>query len=450
MHATELQAVFDELQRLVGQHRGQVWQPSRGEVVIEIGGERLLISPGGAFPRVHTITRRPKQPKRPFSFQGALRAHLGPRLTRLAVIGGDRVCELEFGDAVLHIRLFGRGRGVLLVNNTPVSATDGPTPAELPPLPPVPGPPRPPRFSPQGDESWDDAARRWFGERVATTARNNMRTGIRRRLVREVKRTRRLVRALASDLDAAERAPILRAQADVLACNLHQLTRGQDHAVLPSLEQPGTNVEIRLDTKLSPAENMNRLYKKAGRLERSGERVLERLDTEENRLADLSAKLEGIEDADLPALRALDKLLPKQGRGAAPTKRVPWDTWLGPGGMRLRVGHNAAANRKLCFSVSRGRDWWLHLRDRPGAHVVLALGGAQSPPLEALLAGAQLVLIAARIPEGTAADVQYTEIRHLRPIPGESGGRVRVAEERVLRVQRDRSALHGWDKQDQV
>ena len=36
MYATELAAVVESLQPLVGEHRGKIWQPSRDQLVIEV------------------------------------------------------------------------------------------------------------------------------------------------------------------------------------------------------------------------------------------------------------------------------------------------------------------------------------------------------------------------------------------------------------------------------
>ncbi|TNE84135.1 MAG: DUF814 domain-containing protein [Deltaproteobacteria bacterium] len=448
MYTTELAHVIEELDALSGAHRGQVWQPHRDHLVVELGPHRLAIVTGSGRARLHLTRRRPRQPKMPFSFQGACRAHLGGVLTGARMLAPNRAVELEFGRTTLHVRLFGRGLCVLLRDGVPLAAMHGPPPDALPPLGAPPGTGRPPRFEPREGESWNDAADRFFGDRERARRRQELLGQVRRRLVREVQRCERLIAALEGDLEASERAPLLRAQADVLAANLHRVHRGAERITLPSFEDPDVEFEIALDPRLGPPENLNRLYQKARRLDRAGDRVLERLDHQETRLGELRAIAERLEALPFDELEALDRTLPRQQSTREHGPRQGWDTWLGPDGMRLRVGKNEKANRALCFSVSKGRDWWLHLRDAPGAHVVLSLGSQQSPPLPALLAGAELVLTAARVPVGSSADVQYTQIKHLRPIPGEESARVRIAQEKVLRVQRDPAQLDAWVRLD--
>ena len=89
----------------------------------------------------------------------------------------------------------------------------------------------------------------------------------------------------------------------------------------------------------------------------------------------------------------------------------------------------------------------MHLRGKAGAHVVLPMARGQTPSLPLLLAAAQIVLVHAKVPEGESADVQYARVRDVRAIPGEVA-KVRIADERVLRVTRDPSELAGWVRED--
>jgi predicted ribosome quality control (RQC) complex YloA/Tae2 family protein len=106
------------------------------------------------------------------------------------------------------------------------------------------------------------------------------------------------------------------------------------------------------------------------------------------------------------------------------------------------VGRNDKGNHALVFRHSRGRDWWLHVRDRPGAHVVLPMANTGSAPsLEQLLVAANIALAASGAKPGEAYDVVYARVADLRPIKS-APGKVLVRDERVLHVRRE--ALEGW------
>ena len=169
MYYSELKNVIDCLSELEGQPLSGVWQPQREQLILGFGSSRfLLIVPKGRFSRIHTIPKRPNNPKQPFSFQGACRAYLKGRLHTLTLSQTDREFTLEFDHASLIVRMTGRTGGIWLRHKgTIVASLMGPTPNVLQPMPARPALDSTPRYVPSEDETWDCAARRWH------TARKN-------------------------------------------------------------------------------------------------------------------------------------------------------------------------------------------------------------------------------------------------------------------------------------
>ncbi len=444
----ELTRVVAALQCFVGARLQNAWQPMRDRVVLGLSdGSFLLIVPRGPYSRLHTVPGRGRNPPKPFSFQGACRAHLGGPVTAIDKVPGERIVELWFGPRRLHLRLTGRSGGLWLVNGEDViAAYDGPATGGLPLLVPRVLRNDPPRFQPRGTESWNEAAARWFNERERHQRVEETRTTVRRSLRRLLGRKQRLARHLQQDLEGATQAPILRGQADTLAANLHQIPRGTSQISLPSLEDPERFVTLQLDPARPPAATMERLYSKARRLDRVGDRVVERLVEVEAALIRLQGALVEVETADDRGLAHLRKLAPPQNRGHGRDVRRPWVTWLGPGEEKILVGRDAKGNRQLTFQRARGHDFWLHIRGRPGAHIVVPVTKDHPPPLELLLAAAQIALVHAKLPDGTKADVLYTRAKNVRSIPGAPDGRVLVNDEKVLHVTREPAVLVGWSR----
>jgi len=448
MNEQEVAHVVDALQNCVGLRLQNAWQPARDRIVLGLSdGRYLLMVPRGQNARLHTTTGRPRNPPKPFSFQGACRAHLRGPITAVQRTENERIVDVIFGPRRLHLRLTGRSGGLWLMNDGRViAAYDGPAPSTLPGLALVTLRNEPPRFRPDTGQSWDVAADQWFGDRERHQRLEESRIETRRALRRQLQRKRRLQERLLEDLDRASRAPAIREEADALAANLHTITRGTPQVFLSSLEDPSRTLCVQLDPSQRPAATMERLYVKARRLDRVADRVLERLDQASEAIQELTGALEEVETADSTALRALRKQAPVQRRGDVQATRLPWFTWTGPGDERILVGRNARGNRQLTFQKARGHDFWLHVRGRPGAHILIPMQRHRSPPLELLLAAAQIALVHAKVPEGVHGDVQYTRARHVRSIPGAADGRVLVTEEKVLHVTRDPSVLVGWSR----
>ncbi len=452
MNEAELERVVGDLQELVGEPMTGAWQHRRDRIVLRLGPALLLFVPRGPFARVHTIGQKSRNPANPFSFQGACRAHLRTPLRGVTKQPHDRVVDFDFGEHRLHLRLTGRSGGLWILRGEEiVAAYDGPAPTALPPLPPPPDAPRhsEPRFEPAAGESWDRAAARFFNRKEAEHRRQERRRLLGRRLRTRLQREGRLLQALGEDLEKAEGAPEARRRADAVAAVMHTLSRGQSQVVADDLEEPGKTHTISLDPRRSPGENLERLYGRARRLERMGDRVLEHMEQVEQRIGAIEAALAVVDDADDATLGRLEELAPPERRGRPISHDDPWHTWLGPHDQRVLVGRNAKGNRRLTFQRARGDDVWMHVRSRPGAHVLVPLAKGRTADLDLLLAAAQITLLHAGVAVGVKADVQYTKARNIRSIKGADDGKVMVLDERVLHVERDPGALVGWRRADQ-
>ena len=106
----------------------------------------------------------------------------------------------------------------------------------------------------------------------------------------------------------------------------------------------------------------------------------------------------------------------------------------------MHVGRSAADNDALTLHNAKGNDVWLHVRGRPGAHVVIRAPG-RAPQPELLLLAAQLALVHSGLADGARAEVTWTRVKHVKKPRGLPPGKVLVTQERVLYVETDRAAL---------
>ena len=72
---------------------------------------------------------------------------------------------------------------------------------------------------------------------------------------------------------------------------------------------------------------------------------------------------------------------------------------------------------ELTFKTAKGNDVWLHVRARPGAHVVIPLAQGKTAPLETLLDAAVLAVVHSGGVSWGKTEVDYTFRKHVRRIP---------------------------------
>lgn len=427
----ELARVVADLSALVGRKVTGVWQPEPDRLLLQLGDTLILAVVNGPFARLHVSLGRPQNPRRPYSFQGILRRRLSEPLQSIAQRDSDRVVELIFGRYILHFRLFERGGGAYLLEDGVVLAgSRGPAPPQLPPLAPRPAP-----ASTWAEGRSGAEIRAYWDAREASDQATALAAAREQALRTHIAREFRLIANLQADLVASAEAPKLRAAADTLAAHLHALSRARGALTLPDIADPKVLHRYSLDSGASYAAHLTRLYRRAGALERGAAHA-------ERRLSDARARLAQLNAGIIP--RSATAAAPDSERSKGVSAGI--DRWVGPEGALIWVGRNAKANRVLTFQLAKSRDWWMHLRDQPGAHLVLRRADGGPPPLSHLLAAAWLATRQNRLSPGDSVDLLYARVRDIRPVAGGPDGAVVVSAERVFHYRVPEFPPEGWER----
>lgn len=226
----------------------------------------------------------------------------------------------------------------------------------------------------------------------------------------------------------SERMEEYRVKGELLTASLHLAKKGMKSVTIPNYYEEGApGLEVQLDEKLSPGQNAQRyfkLYQKARSAKRLAaeqvEKTTEELDYLEGQMLNLSACEEESELAELR--EELEKYgyvrknhNRRQMKKLEPSKPMRFDS---PTGIPILVGKNNLQNDKLTFTAEPN-EWWLHAKDMPGSHVIVA---SADPDEETLRMAARL---AARYSKGASAGkvpVDMTRRRYVKKPAGAKPG----------------------------
>jgi predicted ribosome quality control (RQC) complex YloA/Tae2 family protein len=217
--------------------------------------------------------------------------------------------------------------------------------------------------------------------------------------------------------------------------------------VVPDDFVDGAPLTIPLEPALDGATNAHRLHQRARRADRTrvagAERLrlavdeLEALDRAEARLRTAATHVElGIIAEDV------EKRQPARGDSSprAGARRRPFREYRSAAGVCIWVGRSAVDNHELTFRLARGNDLFLHVRDRPGSHVLVRLDKGSLVDRETLLDAAALAIRFSEARREPAADVDYTLRKNVRPAKG-SVGKVYLSGVRTVYVRQDPERL---------
>ena len=173
------------------------------------------------------------------------------------------------------------------------------------------------------------------------------------------------------------------------------------------LEQYLKDNNLLLDKDKSLVENANLLFKRYKKSKRTIEMAtieIEKAKNESDYLSYLLASSQFMNDDELLSLSM--ELLPKQSQKKK-TMPIKYGT-LVYNGVKILYGKNASSNNELTFKVATKDDWYLHIKDYHGAHVIIK---DDNPSNEIKLVAAELCLILSNKETG---DVMITNMKNVK------------------------------------
>ncbi len=453
------------------------------EVTTEGPVRRLLLSCDQNASRLHLVQSRLNRGKHPLGkfYQLLADELIGGSLKSISQVASDRIVWLEFrngegkrrglcceltgrhanlvfldeNDAVLSVLVAPPKNvqgGARLEIGKPWRGPGGTPPphAELPSIkeayPPEEG----------ADETEHYAPLSWLVEsQLGGEVKERRSTSLRGKLVQRLNRKEKRIRSKLAGLDkrlaAVDKAEVVRQDGELLKANLHSVKRGMKSIVVQDwFADPACERKIQLEAKLTPQDNLERIFDRYKKLLRSAESIpheraeaqarferiqafLERAKDEANDPEELDR--EAVEAGVLDAVQIAD---PRKKK--APAKRLAYKSFRSSRGSEIRVGRSARDNDQLSFRNCRGKDIWLHTADAPGSHVVLCLEGRPEAEEDELLDALHLAVHFSPLKDSPKVQVHVARCNQVHKPRGAKPGLVTLSGGRniLVRMQPER------------
>lgn len=216
--------------------------------------------------------------------------------------------------------------------------------------------------------------------------------------------------------------------ADLLSINIYKIEKGMKRISVENIYDNMEEVEISLDEKKSPRENIEAYYKKYKKLKTADEIIKVELPKIEEEIKYIKQILETIEIiTELNELSEIEEELislgyirksKKNKQKLEKSKPYIFET---DSGALIYVGKNNLQNENLTLKFANKNDIFFHAQDVPGSHVILR--GANLTEDDYKIAGFLAGYYSYFKNEGYA-NVDYTEKKHIRKAKGTGLGMV--------------------------
>ena len=253
---------------------------------------------------------------------------------------------------------------------------------------------------------------------------------------------------IGSDLKKTLKADEMYEMAELLKANLPNLRDAERPNSADLRDAQGNIIHTSLDPRMTPAQNMQWMFKRAKALKHGQSILQERMDESQKILKAARAlfqevRLEG-------AWTRLDELLEQaaalgisldsrqdQRKQVKPEQQVhkPFKSFRSIHNERILVGKTGQDNDFLTFKIAKDNDYWFHVMGMSGAHVVLVSENRKEVDFESIRDAAMLAAWFSKAKDEGKAEVTYTLRKYVRHAKASKAGTVRVRFSKTILVE---------------
>ncbi len=207
-------------------------------------------------------------------------------------------------------------------------------------------------------------------------------------------------------------------------------------------------ITIPLDPDMTPQENAKKYFDKYNKMKRTYEALSEltmQVKEEIEHLESIKTALDiALLEEDLVQIK---EELTESGyirrKGGSKKEKVtskPFH-YVSSDGFHIYVGKNNYQNDELTFQFATGNDWWFHVKNMPGSHVIVKSDGATELPDRTFEEAGRLAAYYSKGREQDKVEIDYIQKKHVKKPAGAKPGFVVYYTNYSLMIDSDISSI---------
>ena len=219
---------------------------------------------------------------------------------------------------------------------------------------------------------------------------------------------------------------------DLITANIYRLKKGMKAAALENYyAEDAACVEIPLEINLTPAQNAQKYYKKKNKTKSARIHLTEQIEQAKAELSYIHTVQDALSRAETEKDLSEIRLELYQSGYASKMKNFTYKKPPAPtllrfvtdDGRQVLCGKNNVANDYLTTKVAQRSDWWFHVKNQPGSHVVLSSDGEADEPTDRdFTQAAMIAAYYSKVSDGVMVPVDYTRVRYVKKPSGAKPG----------------------------
>lgn len=215
----------------------------------------------------------------------------------------------------------------------------------------------------------------------------------------------------------------------LLQANLYKVQKGMDKIIVDDFfhHQP---LEIQLDPMLDPSNNLKKLFAKSKKAKNALSMIDLQLKITSNEikyLDEISNQIDFANNIDLEEIKMeliKNKYLKDKKESKPKNKKINITKYI-LNNNEILVGKNNIQNEYITHKLAKSYDWWFHVKDAPGSHVIFKVPTPSYILTEQdIRFCANLAASFSKFSHSSSVPVDYVLVKYLKKIPGMKGSNV--------------------------
>ncbi len=286
-------------------------------------------------------------------------------------------------------------------------------------------------------ETFGELIDKFFFTRADNERLRHRASDVSRILTNAEKRISKKISILSSELAESGEGERYKLYGDLITANIYRLKKGDSSSKLENYyavdDDAPPFVTVPLDTRLTPAANAQKYYKKYNKSKSAREHLTGQLEIARREYDYIMSVFDCLNRAasekEIAEIRSelfqsgyASKM---RGYTAEKKKQTPLYTeYKTSGGYTVLCGKNNLANDYITFKLGEKEDWWFHVKNMPGSHVLMKCPRGEEPPELDFTQACMIAAVNSKAAPGAAVDVDYTKLRSVKKPPSSKPGYV--------------------------
>lgn len=230
----------------------------------------------------------------------------------------------------------------------------------------------------------------------------------------------------------------------LLQANLYNVKKGMSSITVTNFLGSNEELTISLNPELDPSKNLKQIFtkgKKASNALIEVQKQIDKVTSEISYLEDIQSMIEfstatELEEIKLDLFSNSEQYKNKVKKLAKKNKKLEIQHFTFQD-VTIYIGKNNLQNDYLTNKLARNNDYWFHVKDSSGAHIIVSVPGNASDYQmneETIRLAANLSAYYSKYSSSSSVPVDYTKVKYLKKIPGMKGYHVTYTNQKTIYI----------------